>query len=120
MARAMRNLPAMQDFARRMDKLSRQHKGDVRIQAIGYQAYARFGIELSPQTVRNAFESKVDPTACSVELLIALADYFEVEPAALGPYAEGRIRSVLAYAGGPEGGPGLDIAASRCTVLQAA
>lgn len=121
MARALRNTQAMRDFDKHIARITRQHKGDIRIQAIGYQAYARFGIELAPQTIRNAFEGKVDPTACSVELLIALADYFDVEPAALGPDAEAKINSVLTYAAGRgDDGSGLGVAASRCSVLEPA
>lgn len=116
MARPPRNDLATKDLASRVQRLARRRPSSAK--DIELWAFAELGLRVGHESIRKALAGEIDPTQCNVELLMALAAYYEVEPAELGTHAERRLRPFLAFAARvspPEGGPGLPIARFRCT-----
>lgn len=121
MARPSRNELAVKSFADAVSALHTQHKRQAGRAAspkdIELTGYARLGMRVSEESIRKALLGQVDPMQCNVELLIVLANFFEVSPDELGTFASERIRRIVAFATpvGPDGGGDMRSAQSRCT-----
>jgi len=89
---------AVKRFADAMSHITKQHP-DAKAKDIERWGWTHLDIAVAEESIRKALNGRIDPTACAVELLMLLSSYFEVQPSALGPDAERRLISVLAYAG---------------------
>jgi len=105
---------AVTQLARHIGRLSKKQPGTPK--DIELWAYAHLNLRVGIESIRKALNGDIDPSQCAMELLIALAGYYGVEPAALGHIAESRLSAVIAYASTaptpPNGGPGQVIDAS--------
>ncbi len=113
MAKPPRNQLAMTDLGRSLAKLNKKQPATPK--DIELWAYRNHDVRIGEETIRKAHKGQVDPTTCLLDLLIALMAFYEVEPAALGKFAERRITSVMAMAGGESGPRGQGTPPYRCT-----
>lgn len=102
MARSRRNEVAIKQFAVAISRITKNHP-DVTPKDIERWGWTRYDLTVAEESIRKALRGQIDPTQCAVELLLLIAGYFEVEPSGLGSIAEGRLRSVLAFAGDSTG-----------------
>ena len=113
MAKQPRNHLAMTDLGRALAKLHKKNPATPK--DIELWTYGNHGVRIGEETIRKAHKGQVDPTTCLLDLLIALMAFYEVQPAALGKFAEHRIKSVMSMAGADGGPSDRGTAASRCT-----
>src|SRR5436190_20506350 len=105
MARPQKNQIAQRQLHTNLKRLQRTNPASVRdIERWGWL----HGLDVGNQSVRNALNGEIDPTACALELLLLLTGFYGVAPAELGSFTEQRINAVLQLVGsgssGPEGG----------------
>lgn len=116
MARHPRNDMAAKELHIHLKRLAKQRPGTAK--DIELETYARSGVRVGQETIRKALAGEVDPTQCSVEVLLALTSWYGVGPDQLGGFAERRIASVMSLVS--TGPPDLGIPLSRCTELSLA
>lgn len=100
-----RNQLASTELGNRLSELQARHPDRPGATAIERWLLRHYDVEVSSTSIRKAHIGEVDPTACGVDLLAGLAAFYDVDPSALGRFAERRINSVLAMAGAATGGP---------------
>lgn len=98
---------AVSQFGTRIGRLAKKTPASAK--DIELWAYANLGLRVSDESIRKALNGDIDPTQCAVELLMAVAAFYDVEPQDLGHHAESRLQAVLTYAGrsGPDDSGGL-------------
>ena len=122
MARPPRNELAVKSLADAVGVLQTQHKRQTGRPAtskdIELFGFGSLDMRVSEESIRKALTGQVDPTTCSIELLLVLASYFEVTTDELGGFASERVRRILAVAADPAyptGGPISAEPGSPCT-----
>lgn len=112
MARPKKDQAATADFAKHVARLRRRHRCTAK--DLELWTYVNLDTHVAEESFRKAFAGTVDPSSCSLELLMALTGFFGVGPEELGPYAAARFRPVNAWvqAGGGDDGPGGQVIAS--------
>jgi len=115
MARPLRNDMAVKQLASAVARITKDHP-TVTPKDIERWAWTNLDLAVSEESIRKALRGQIDPTQCAVELLMALAGYFGVNPSALGHIAEARLASILAYAGRqtPDDPGGLEVSRRGC------
>ena len=119
MARPPRNQLAIKDLAKHMKPLKRQKRATAK--DLELHAFSTFGVRVNEESMRKALAGDIDPTACAVELLMALCSFYEVPPAELGHFAEQRLNATLTFARryasdeGPGSGGGQEVHQSGWT-----
>ena len=104
MARPKTNELAVRDFHKAVDKLAR--KNPARPKDIELWAYATHGVYVSSESLRKAFNGTIDPTACAMELLVAIKGFYGVPSIALGHFAAERMNPFFHLAGIDPDSPG--------------
>lgn len=118
MAQTPRNPMAMGELGRCLTKLAKQKPATPK--EIERWALRVHGLEVDDETIRRAHRGDVDPTKCSIDVLVSLTSFYGVPPSALGRFTEIRltpILSAIASDEGPGDGPEQGIASTRCRVL---
>ena len=117
MARTPKNHEAAAELGERLTALWTA-SGKPKPKQIELWVAAAFSIHYSDESIRKAHAGDVDPLGCDPGLLAALAAFYEVEPAALGPATERRFRNLLTMASASSDPkfrpPDRDFATSRC------
>ncbi|HET7329140.1 MAG TPA: hypothetical protein VFJ14_17855 [Nocardioidaceae bacterium] len=88
----------MKDFANHMKAVKAHADLTATPKDIELWLFRDHNLRISEETIRKALRGDIDPTTCSVDLLVGLVAYFGVSPAGLGRFAEHRIATVLALA----------------------
>lgn len=99
MAQIPQNKEAMADLGRRLTAL----RGATGIVPMSWQRMAAAiwkdqGIQVSHETLRKMHRGEVDPAKAMPEHLIAVAKFYGVSSADLGPAAEHRLQALMALA----------------------
>ena len=93
----------MRDLTKRLNRMWKQNKSP-HFSTMSKDLYRDYGYDVHEESLRKAHRGDVDPTQCSVELLLGLKAYYGVESSALGEVAARRIATTRALVGvdGPE------------------
>lgn len=95
MARPKHNHLAALEMHRCIEKLAaKRNIPNANPREIELWAYANLGVNITRESIRRVLNGTADPAACALEALIAVAGYFDAEPADLGRVAENRLSSV--------------------------
>lgn len=105
---------AVSQFGTRISRLAKKHPASAK--DIELWAYANLGLRVGHESIRKALNGDIDPAQCAVELLMALAGFYGVDPSELGHHAEARLQAVLAFAGrkGPDTPNGQELSRRAC------
>lgn len=104
MSRRPRNEIATRDLAKHHRALHRS-AGSPTTGEMYRRMVREYDADITEEPIRRLVLGDVDPTYCSLELLLAVCAFYSCTPEELGEAAAHRINTALAMV--PHGGPGL-------------